>query len=293
MSLNVGSGRARRRARRRRWRWRPRREPLADEQDRPPGRAGGIGDRVGPGLALRCADIARRDDAGGGKLGAPAARPVALVGAAEAGNDQNVKVGDAHGAPYHGRGCRDDCSLHANRVRGKLHSSSKKSPPDGRPRGKINRFVPNRNGRNAQDVALRRRPDERDQSGPLLPFPLAPVCEEGAILCRSRSELRMLRFDPFPTFPVGAWYGRNAHMSGPSVEPGRLALAFELVCRLQEGRDERDPQARGDPGRRCSRLQPARRRRRGPHARASSRPSQRSDRPGHHRPSRPHRQAHR
>jgi hypothetical protein len=32
--------------------------------------------------------------------------------------------------------------------------------------------------------------------------------------------------DPKATFPLGARYGRDAHMSGPSVEIGRPGLAF-------------------------------------------------------------------
>jgi hypothetical protein len=37
-------------------------------------------------------------------------------------------------------------------------------------------------------------------------------------------------------------------MSGPSVETSRLGLAFVLICQQPEGRNERDPKARGDPG---------------------------------------------
>ena len=111
----------------------------------------GVGDRAGPCLALRCADIARRNDAGGGKLGAPAARPVALAGAAQSGNDQNVEVGNAHGAPYHGRGRRDDRSLHANRVRGAAPRSSKTGVPTDGLVVKIDRLAPDRNGRGAQN----------------------------------------------------------------------------------------------------------------------------------------------
>ena len=40
-------------------------------------------------------------------------------------------------------------------------------------------------------------------------------------------------------------------MSRPSVEP---VLAFGLMWRLQEGRDERDAQTRRDPSRRRRRL---------------------------------------
>ena len=52
----------------------------------------------------------------------------------------------------------------------------------------------------------------------------------------------------------GARYGRNAHMTGPSVETGRPGLAFVLICQRPEGRNERDPKARGDPGYGCRRL---------------------------------------
>ena len=40
-------------------------------------------------------------------------------------------------------------------------------------------------------------------------------------------------------------------MSGPSVETGRPRLAFVLICQQPEGRNERDPKARGDPGCGC------------------------------------------
>ena len=44
-------------------------------------------------------------------------------------------------------------------------------------------------------------------------------------------------------------------MSGPSRrKQADSGLAFGLISRLQEGRDERDPQTRGDPGRRRRRL---------------------------------------
>ena len=49
---------------------------------------------------------------------------------------------------------------------------------------------------------------------------------------------------------------RKEYARGSSVRPktGRPGLAFPLMWRPQEGRDERDPQARGDPGCRCRRL---------------------------------------
>ena len=68
----------------------------------------------------------------------------------------------------------------------------------------------------------------------------------------------MDQFDPLLPFPLGARYGRNAHMSGPSVETGRPGLAFVLVCEQPEGSNERDPKARGDPGCGGRRIQPFR-----------------------------------
>ena len=61
---------------------------------------------------------------------------------------------------------------------------------------------------------------------------------------------------------------------------GRLGWAFRLTWRPQEGRYKRGPQTRSNSGRRCRRIQPARRRRRGAHPRAAPRLAQRSDRPG-------------
>jgi hypothetical protein len=67
----------------------------------------------------------------------------------------------------------------------------------------------------------------------------------------SQTVRRTGQVDPKATFPLGARYGRNARMSGPSVETGRPGLAFVLICQRQEGRNERDPKARGDPGCGC------------------------------------------
>ena len=74
---------------------------------------------------------------------------------------------------------------------------------------------------------------------------------------------------------------------------GRLRPGFALTYREPQGRNERDPEARGDPGFGCRWLQPARRRRRGPDPCASEGAPQRPHRPGHRRSSRPCREAHR
>ena len=75
-------------------------------------------------------------------------------------------------------------------------------------------------------------------------------------------------------------------ISGPAPESVLWRIA-------KEGQGERDPQDRGDPGRRRGRLQPARRGGRGPHAGAAAGAAQRSDRPDDCRASWARGQAHR
>ena len=83
-----------------------------------------------------------------------------------------------------------------------------------------------------------------------------------------------------------------------AVGEGSIAIAFvhqylaSVAIRISP-RHERDPENRGDPGRRCRRLQPARQRGRRSHAGAAARAPQRSDRARDRRSSWPDRQAHR
>ena len=100
------------------------------------------------------------------------------------------------------------------------------------PDGGVSRRRPRRGARrarflrecaiSAQEAALRGGPDERDQSGPMLPFPLAPVWEECA---RSRRSRMVWRKGAQSTL-----CGSSRSAAGQAVHAGNHGLAKREPC---------------------------------------------------------------